>query len=504
MENQNYQTEQVLNQNAPAPMNNQSVVQYGETEEQKEKRTRIFSFMWIPTIVYAVFYTFCLYNNFHSITMPLFVAGTVGYCVYLMKCFRGCRVKDLKVQRMSLFCAIGMLALAVSTCLTGNEFVIFMNNTGIFCLLVSMLLFEFCSTKQWTLAKGIGSVAKAIIGAVASIEDLFRDFACFHTKRGKHKTSQAEYVLIGIVVSLPILIVVLILLVQADAVFGDMVSGIFRLDISAARVFGIVLTFVYALFAAYCGIRYLGKHTIDAASKDMRRWEPVIANTILVLISAVYLIFCFIQIFSLFLGQMKLPEGYTYAQYAREGFFQLLFVCLINVGLVLFMMGCFKESKAKKLLLTVISACTYIMIASAAYRMCLYIREYELTFLRVFVLWMLAMIAVWLGGIIAQIYREHFPLFRYTIVIATVFVFAFGIAKPDYWIAKYDVEHLSNGQEVYYLSGLSTDAAPVLVGHKGEWADWYLEHIEHDFDEGIREFNFSHARAKRLYESKMH
>lgn len=166
-------------------------------------------------------------------------------------------------------------------------------------------------------------------------------------------------------------------------------------------------------------------------------------------------------------------------------------------------MGCFKENKAKKILLTVISACTYIMIASSAYRMCLYIREYHLTFLRVFVLWMLAMIAVWLGGIIAQIYRENFPLFRYTIVIATVFVFAFGIARPDYWIAKYDVDHLSSDQDGYYLSDLSTDAAPVLVGHKGEWADWYLENIENDFDEEIREFNFSHAWAKRLYEGKM-
>ena len=504
MENQNNQIESVAYQNIPNHMPNQPIPYYGETEEQKENRARTFSHMWLPTILYAAFYTFCLYDNFHSITMPLFVAGTVGYCAYLLKCFRGCKMKELRVQKMSIFCVIGMLALAVSTCLTGNEFVILMNNAGIFCLLVSMLLFEFCSTKTWTLAKGVGSVIKAVIGAVASIGDPFRDFACFHARKRKHKTSKAEYVLIGIAVALPILIIVMILLMQADAVFGNMILGIFRLDIPSARMVGIVLTFVYAVSAAYCGMRYLGKKTIAADSKDMRRWDPVVADTILVLVSAVYMIFCFIQIFSLFLGQMKLPNGYTYAKYAREGFFQLLFVCLINVGLVLFMMGCFKENKLKKLLLTVISVCTYIMIASSAYRMCLYIREYHLTFLRVFVLWMLAMIAVWLIGIIAQIYRERFPLFRYTIVIATMFVFVFGIARPDYWIAKYDVDHLSNDQGIYYLSGLSTDAAPVLVGYKGEWADWYLENIENDFDEGIREFNFSHAGAKRLYEAKMH
>ncbi len=163
------------------------------------------------------------------------------------------------------------------------------------------------------------------------------------------------------------------------------------------------------------------------------------------------------------------------------------------------MMGCFKENKIKKILLTVISACTYIMIASSAYRMCLYIREYHLTFLRVFVLWMLALIAVWLGGIIAQIYREGFPLFRYTIVIVTIFVFAFGIAKPDYWIAKYDVAHLTNPQDTYYLSGLSTDAAPAIAGHKGAWANYYWGSVSSEFDEDIREFNFSHAKARKLY-----
>lgn len=82
------------------------------------------------------------------------------------------------------------------------------------------------------------------------------------------------------------------------------------------------------------------------------------------------------------------------------------------------------------------------MIASSAFRMCLYIQNYRLTFLRVFVLWMLVLIGVLLGGIVAQIYRQTFPLFRYMIVVMTIAVFAFGIVRPDYWIAKYDIAHM--------------------------------------------------------------
>lgn len=64
------------------------------------------------------------------------------------------------------------------------------------------------------------------------------------------------------------------------------------------------------------------------------------------------------------------------------------------------------------------------------------------------------------------------------------------------------VDYLSNEQEAYYLAGLSTDAAPVLTGRIGEWADDYLENIENDFNEGMREYNFSHAKARKLYAQK--
>ena len=39
--------------------------------------------MMVPTLVYAMLYTFLLYDNFHSITLPLFVVVTIGYCGYV-------------------------------------------------------------------------------------------------------------------------------------------------------------------------------------------------------------------------------------------------------------------------------------------------------------------------------------------------------------------------------------------------------------------------------------
>ena len=78
--------------------------------------------------------------------------------------------------------------------------------------------------------------------------------------------TKTVYVLIGVICAVPILGIVIALLYQADAVFAHALSGMFSFDVPVSRVAGIVFTFAYALLAAYCGIRYLGKGTISAQS----------------------------------------------------------------------------------------------------------------------------------------------------------------------------------------------------------------------------------------------
>ncbi len=482
-------------------------MQFGETQQQKERRAEIFSIMAMPTCIYAGLYTVLLYNNYQSIALPLFVVITIGYCMYLKTHLYKMNQKEFYVKPMSLFCMIGMLGLAICTASTGNEWIWMLNEAGIVCLLICMLLFEFCNTKKWTLAKGVGSIFVAIGGAISYIGEPFSDLSCFRKFKKKKETGKAGYIVVGVLISIPVLAIVIALLYQADAVFANLFGNLFSIDFHFGTWVGMVFMFGYALLAAYCGIRFLASEKISAESKDMRHFEPMIANTILVLISIVYAAFSFIQIFSLFLGKMRLPDGYTYARYAREGFFQLLFVCMINVGLVLLFMGLFRENHFKKILLTVICGCTYIMIASSAFRMCLYIQHYNLTFLRLFVLWMLAVIGILLTGILVQIYVNKFALFRYTIVVVTVCVFALGVAHPDYWIAKYDVVHLNstateNGIDHNYLQTLSTDAAPVIATQNGEWAEEYGKYVVQTLEkekEGLREYNFSHAKAKALF-----
>lgn len=119
-----------------------------------------------------------------------------------------------------------------------------------------------------------------------------------------------------------------------------------------------------------------------------------------------------------------------------------------------------------KALLLAISGCTLIMTASSACRMLLYIRAYQLTFLRVSVLVALAVIALLMAGVIAKIVKPQFPLFRYGFVLVGAVYLVFSFSHVDYFIAAYNLTHTSweaSGEETVdysYLYTLSTDAAP--------------------------------------------
>ena len=130
----------------------------------------------------------------------------------------------------------------------------------------------------------------------------------------------------------------------------------------------------------------------------------------------------------------------------RSGFFELVFVCIFNIVLVLCTLAYFGSLRVLRVLLTIICGCTYIMTVSSAYRMLLYIASYQLTFLRVLVLWGLVMIAVVMTGVLVYTYDQKFSLFRFVLVALTVGWLCFSAAHPDYWIASYNIAAYEKGQ----------------------------------------------------------
>ena len=296
--------------------------------------------------------------------------------------------------------------------------------------------------------------------------------------------------------------IVIVLLSSADVFFSQITSDLMDSFTDTGTFFELVFRTMMVFMGAYLLIAYLCKHTLNEDVRDTRTCEPLLAITVTSLLTAIYLLFAGIQIFGLFLGKLQLPKGYTYAQYAREGFFQLLAVSIINLILVLACMNYFRESKVLKVILTVMSLCTYIMIASSAVRMIMYINTYDLTFLRILVLWTLGLLALLFLGIMINIFKERFPLYRYSIVIVTVLYLVLSFSHPDYIIASVNTN--KSNVDYYYLNTLSADAAPVLIPYIYEndledIDDIYLKEIDDDGESlEVRTFNVARYTAKSI------
>lgn len=208
-----------------------------------------------------------------------------------------------------------------------------------------------------------------------------------------------------------------------------------------------------------------------------RNFDPIIGITFTSIISLIYLIYCAIQIMYLFIGmRIGLPEQVTYAEYARSGFWELLFVSVINFIMILLCMYLFRNV-VLKVILTVICGCTFVMILSSGYRMMMYVGEYYLTFLRVLVLWFLIVLALIIAGMVVSIYKKRFPLFHYIVAVVGVMYIGFSFSRPDVIVAKYDIARWkgTSDADFYYLmyEVSSIDAAPELAKidfNDEEWA----------------------------------
>lgn len=480
--------------------------------EQSRRNADFFGRLCIPTIIYALLYTIFLYENTSGILVTLFAIVTGVYSLYCMQ------ILHIEAKPLTIWYSVMMILTGLSSGLTGNKIIQGFNFCWILVFLVFMLLHNFCNDRQWGLIKYIAAAFQAVFGAIGCIAEPFMDIADYMRNErmdsdnmGSENATAGErhvkkhrmlYVFIGIAIAFPLVVLIVVLLCSADVVFASVIKKIFA-DINFFTVSKVVFLFVFALFSSYCGIKYLSKKRISDAPVETPAFPAAIGITVAATISVVYVFFCFIQIVYLFGGLMQLPSGYTYARYAREGFFQLLFVCILNVIIVLLGSGLFRKNKILNAFLILITLCTYIMIASSAYRMGLYVSEYGLTATRLCVLWALGVIALFMLGVILSICKPAFSLFRYGIIVIGVCYLVLAFARPDYLVARYNTVCMED-TDYKYLMSLSTDASPALAAdadfmeNKG-MVNMYARQLAGETNDSLRQLNVSHIKAAHLF-----
>ncbi|MDF2609899.1 MAG: putative rane protein [Lachnospiraceae bacterium] len=413
------------------------------------------------SLLFGGVFAFCFYEAGIGLNMFLFAFFTVLVILVAMKQL------SIPIKNLTWAYLIGALLLGLSSMLTANGAILFLNTVGMLILLELALLHQLFDDKQWDFYQHFSYMFLAVISSIASLNLPLKDFFEYMKKTRLFQHDKIRSVFIGIVIAVPLLWMIIGLLSSADLLFSELTDSIYTF-IFSSDIIWILLMIIIGYAACYlllCG--FTARAGLTEKSGQVKKADSSIAITVLSLLCFVYLIFCGIQIFYLFAhGLFILPKEFTFAEYARRGFFELLWVTVINIILMIISTTWFQESKVTRFLLTCITVSTYVMIGSAVYRMLLYIGAYNLTFLRLIVLLFLAIDSFVLAGVILSVYKKGFPLFQYCIAVTSVFYLIFSFGKPDYLIASYYArqnQEMKIEDVLYLTEDLSLDAVSVVL-----------------------------------------
>ena len=194
-------------------------IQASESKERKTIREN-YEFFGLISILYALFYTFCVYKNSSGITVPFLQIGTFYYYILVIKKL------DIKLKKDSLFYMISILLLGISICLTDDSRLIVMSKLGIILLFMSFMLHHFYDDSKWSLSKYLESVAGLSIYTIAAMCDPFVDAVKAIKARQKKENGKLKYILIGIAITIPLIFIIMLLLLSADRIFSNIFSNI--------------------------------------------------------------------------------------------------------------------------------------------------------------------------------------------------------------------------------------------------------------------------------------
>lgn len=320
---------------------------------------------------------------------------------------------------------------------------------------------------------GIGKLSQSLRGV--------RD--AFH--RGGRFAKKGAAVLMGLGIALVLLCVMIPLLTSADAAFDGLVRKLPRLDIGeivTTLILGSIL--VGFLYSRGVALRHAPKE--EAAAKSQRKGLNILTvNTALTAVALVYLVYLISQLSYLSGGFAGiLPAGFTRAQYARRGFFEMAVLCGMNLGIIALAVGLVAKKdrapKSTRLLCLFIGAVTLFLVATASAKMVFYIQGFGLTRLRVLTQVVTVFFGIATALVMVWLFVPKLPYMKAIFLAALIIGCAVIWADVDTVVARYNVTAYQSGV-------LETVDVEYLAWYLGDGAVPYLAELTEDADPQVAE-----------------
>lgn len=371
-----------------------------------------------------------------------------------------------RIDAGSIFCMAASLALGVSCALY---------DTAPFLVLNCFVILFVAALGTFALS---GRLSPGHVRAIpAVIENTFmalftrvgRPFRALR-QLGQNKSHGTAQAALAVLIAVPVVAVVLWLLMSADAVFGSLFARFDLSDLPEDAFMRPLRVLILALFL--CSALYYIREEPSkiAPERPDKPRSAALFLPVTVLLDVVYIIFCYVQIKYLFGGAEEASMSGGWAEYARSGFFQLVVITFINLGL--FLLGADEKrfaGAAGKVLRTafgLLLALTAVILVSAFWRMRLYIHAFGMSTLRLLTLWAMAVVLFGLLAAAWKLARPGFGFFRAAGGFALTLWCVMNLAGPVRMIAGYNVDRYLSGAleevDTYYLEALGPDAQSAL------------------------------------------
>jgi hypothetical protein len=301
------------------------------------------------------------------------------------------------------------------------------------------------------------------------------------------RAHQVWPILRGVVIALPIIAIFASLLASADPIFAQRLEGLVELlsiDNLPEYIFRLayILIFAYALAGAFLHAAQKSDEKVEE-----KTWVPPFlgfTESTIVLGSVVilFIVFVVIQFQYFFGGQANISiEGYTYSEYARRGFGELVTVAFFSL-LLLLGLGAItrRATESQRRTFSILGvglvALLIVMLIAAFQRLVLYEAAYGFSRLRtythVFMIWLgLLLVAV----VILEVLRRERAVALAMILASLGFIVSLNLLNVDAFIVRQNLQReirsttdttFARGRadlDAQYFLDLSDDAIPPLV-----------------------------------------
>jgi hypothetical protein len=312
---------------------------------------------------------------------------------------------------------------------------------------------------------------------ILPLNNAIKDWA---SKIAQTKGLPIKPILRGLLIALPLVIILAYLLSSADMVFRHRIISLFE-PFEFIKIFQYLFRLAIILIIAYLVAGILLHAALKSRDEKLIGEEtPIVrpflgfteAAIVLGSVVALFLLFVIIQFEYFFGGEVNIGiEGYTYSQYARSGFNELITVALISLLIALgFSAVTKRENKFQRWTYSGLSVAmlseVIIMLVSAYQRLTLAIDWHGFSRLRLYP----RVFMIWVGilftaVILLEIFRRERYFALAAILASCGFAVTLGIFNIDGTIVTHNVFRAIQGKHfnVNHLTTLSPDAVPALV-----------------------------------------